>query len=376
MKHTFLKKLLSVTCALTILCTGLAAIPVSLPTAAAGVSYTPIELHPAPTRDVTIAGSSTGFYSASETDVIAMQFVLTSPATAVTCNIPSLSNNTGSVTMALFAFDTDYDTTLLSSPLAELTFKDFTDGSDLGFGFDKSSPLPAGEYLLVLYDMNDPTPTANGGNGTGIGVWTNAAHEGQRAYMNGSYMADTTYPVRISYVTKPEKLYGIPTKPAAAEGIDYAPHMAGLLDFRKEENISYVGGANQTTKSFVTEDGESFLRLKASTDASDPYQFINLPDTLIKCNEYKYVLIKLRRTEGSNTQSQLFFTTDETKLSEAASVRPNYKDTTDWQYLIINLGANNNYHGLLKTLRLDYFQTCKGMGNHHVDIQYIALFKS
>ena len=376
MKHSFLKKRLSVTCALTILCTGLAAIPVSLPTAAAGVSYTPIELHPAPTRDVTIAGSSTGFYSASETDVIAMQFVLTSPATAVTCNIPSFSNNTGSVTMALFAFDTDYDTTLLSSPLAELTFKDFTDGSDLGFGFDKSSPLPAGEYLLVLYDMNDPTPTANGGNGTGIGVWTNGAHEGQRAYMNGSYLADTTYPVRISYVTKPEKLYGIPTKPAAAEGIDYAPHMAGLLDFRKEENISYVGGANQTTKSFVTEDGESFLRLKASTDASDPYQFINLPGTLIKCNEYKYVLIKLRRTEGSNTQSQLFFTTDETKLSEAASVRPNYKDTTDWQYLIINLGANNNYHGLLKTLRLDYFQTCKGMGNHHVDIQYIALFKS
>ena len=373
MKCTFLKKLLSMTCALTILCTGLAAIPVTLPVKAAEADYTPIEIHPAPPRDITIAGSSTGFYSASETDVIAMQFVLTAPATAVTCNIPSFSNDTGSVTMALFNFDTDYDTSLLSVPVAELTFTDFKDSADLGFAFDKS-PLPAGEYLLVLYNMKDPTPTANGGNGTGIGVWSNAPHEGQRAYMNGSYLSDTTYPVRITYASKPEKLYGIPTKPAAAEGLDYAPHMAALLDFSDKSTMTYVGGGNQTTASQVTEDGVTFLRLKASTDANDPYQFISFPDTLIKCNEYKYALIKLRRTEGSNTQSQLFFTTDEQGLAEAASVRPNYKDTADWQYLIVNLGANNNYHGLLKSFRMDYFQSCKG--SHHMDIQYIALFKS
>ena len=83
MKRTFFKKLLSVTCAVTMLCTGLAAIPVTLPVRAAEVDYTPIEIHPLPDRDVTIAGSSTGFYAASETDVLAMQFVLTAPATAV-----------------------------------------------------------------------------------------------------------------------------------------------------------------------------------------------------------------------------------------------------------------------------------------------------
>lgn len=375
MKRNFLKKLLSMTCAVTMLCTGLAAIPVTLPVAAAEVGYTPIEAHPLPDRDVTIAGSSTGFYAAAETDVLAMQFVLTAPATAVTANIPSLSNNTGSVTMALFAFDTDYDTSLLSSPLAELTFTNFTDGADLGFAFDKS-PLPAGEYLLVLYDMKDPTPNQNGGTQTGIGVWTNSAHEGQRAYMNGSFLADTTYPVRVSYASKLEKLYGIPTKPAAAEGIDYAPHMGAALDFSKKEAMAYVGGGNQTTASQVTEDGATFLRLQASKDAGDPYQFINLPDTLIKCNEYKYLLMKIRRSEGSTTQSQLFFTTDETKLSESASVRPNYKNNTDWQYLVVNLGANNSYHGLLKSLRLDYYQTCKDKGVQYVDIAYIALFKS
>ena len=46
MMRTFLKKLLSVTCAVAMLCTGLAAIPVTLPVRAAEVDYTPIEIHP------------------------------------------------------------------------------------------------------------------------------------------------------------------------------------------------------------------------------------------------------------------------------------------------------------------------------------------
>ena len=375
MKRHFLKKLLSMTCAVTMLCTGLSAIPLSLPVSAKNQTFTPTVDSPVPAHHVSICGSNTGFHAASDKDVFAMQFVLTADAASVSTDVPSFSNNTGSVTMALFAFETDYDTSLLSSPIAEHTFKDFTDGADLGFSFAES-PLPAGEYLLVLYDMKDPTPTANGGANTGIGVWTNSAHEGQRAYMNGSYLSDTTYPVRVDYVNKPASLYGIPTKPAADESIDFAPHMGAVLDFSDKAAMTALGAGSMTKASQVTEDGETFLRLQADKNAGDPYQFINLPDTLIKCAEYKYVLIKLRRTEDSNRQSQLFFITDEQSLSEAASVRPNYKDTTDWQYVIVNLGANNNYHGLLKTLRLDYFQTCKNLGTHHVDISYIALFKS
>lgn len=232
MKHHFLKKLLSMTCAMTMLCSGLAAIPFTLPVSAKDPAFTPTVDSPVPAHHVNIGGKSTGARAASDKDVFAMQFVLTADALSVSTDVPSYSNSTGSVTLALFAFDTDYDTSLLSSPIAEHTFKDFKDGADLGFAFDKSSPLPAGEYLLVLYDMKDPTPTANGGSGIGIGVWTGVPHEGQRAYMNGSYVADVTFPVRVDYVTKPAKLYGTPTKPAAAEGIDYAPphgRGAGLL---------------------------------------------------------------------------------------------------------------------------------------------------
>ena len=204
-------------------------------------------------------------------DVIAMQFVTTADALMVSTNVPSYSNNTGSVTVALFAFDTDYDTSLLASPMAEHTFVDFRDGADLAFRFGEENPLPAGEYLLVLYDMQDPTPTANGGSGTGIGMWRYTPHEGQRTYLNGSFVADMSFSVRVAYKEKPAKLYGIPTKPATSGEIDYAPLMSAVLDFRKEGSTAYLGGGNQTKGTYVTEGGESFLRLTADKDANDPY---------------------------------------------------------------------------------------------------------
>ncbi len=374
-----LKKLLSLALSVIITATAMpfALIPLSVSAdqKVGTLTYTAETLPSSTKFGVSINGGDNGHQQVSNMDVVAMQVVLTAPALAVATDVPSYSNNTGSVTMALFAFDTDYDTSLLSAPLAEHTFVNFKDGANLTFTFPESNPLPAGEYIIVLYNMNDPTPTADGGAaGTGIGLWVKTPHDGQRTYMNGSYVGDKSFPVHVDYVGTPTTLYGIPTKPAVSGDIDYAPLMSAVLDFRNEATTAQLGGGNQTTASFETEGGISFLRLKASKDANDPYQVINFPDTVIKCNEYKIALLKVRRTEGASRQSQLFFTTDETALSEAASVRPNYADTTDWQYLIVNLGANNSYAGLLKTFRFDYFQSCEG--SHHLDVQYIALFKS
>ncbi len=374
-----LKKLLSLVLSVIIMATvmPLALIPLSVSAdqKAGTLTYT-AEALPSSTKFQTdINGAANGHQQVSDMDVVAMQVVLTAPALTVATDIPSYSNDTGSVTMALFAFDTDYDTSLLSAPLAEHTFVNFKDGSNLAFTFPESDPLPAGEYIIALYNMNDPTPTANGGAvGTGIGLWVMHPHEGQRTYMNGSYVGDKSFPIHVDYVGTPTSLYGIPTKPAVSGDIDYAPLMSAVLDFRKEATMAQLGGGNQTTASFETEGDVSFLRLKAPENANDPYQFINFPDTLIKCSEYKVALLKVRHTKDSALQSQLFFTTDETGLSEAASVRPNYADTTDWQYLIVNLGANNSYAGLLKSFRFDYFQAC--LKSHHLDVQYIALFKS
>ena len=373
MRHSLFKKALCLFFSAVLILAAIPAVPLILPISAAPTA-TPYVSSEGLEGRVSISGKSAGAQPMSDMDVVAMQMVLTADVLAISTNVPSYSNNTGSVTMALFAFDTDYDTSLLSAPLAEHTFVDFEDSATLAFLYDEADPLPAGEYLLVLYDMKDPTPTANGGTDTGIGMWIHAAFEGQRAYLNGSYLADVTYSLSVVYASTPETPYGIPTKPAADENLDLAPLMSAVLDFRTANGKSALGGANQSKATFMTEGDESFTRLAANQDAGDPYQFINFPDTIIKCNEYKYALLKIRRSEGSSLKSQLFFITDEVKINEAASVRPTYQDTTDWQYVVINLGANNNYKGLLKSLRLDYFQSCKG--NQYVDLQYIALFKT
>ena len=373
MKRSLLKKALCLFFSAILMMAAIPATPMVLPVSAAPTATPSVSSGGLENR-VSISGKSTGAQPMSDMDVVAMQAVLTADALAISTSVPSYSNNTGSVTMALFAFDTDYDTSLLSAPLAEHTFVDFEDSATLSFLYDESAPLPAGEYLLVLYDMKDPTPTAGGGTDTGIGMWLHAAFEGQRAYLNGSYLSDVTYSLSVVYATTPATPYGIPTKPAADENTDYAPLMSAVLDFRTADGKNLLGGANQTKATFVTEDKESFMRFTANKDAGDPYQFINFPDTIIKCTEYKYALLKLRRSEGSSLKSQLFFLTDEVGISEAASVRPTYKDTTDWQYVVVNLGANNSYKGLLTNLRLDYFQSCQG--TQHLDLQYIALFKT
>ena len=375
MKHAAFTKILCLIFAFLLITTVIPVTPLTLPVSAASVFYAAKEQSASKVYDVYFCGNNTGHRQMSDMDVVAMQFVLTADTLSVATSIPSYSNNTGSVTMALFAFDTDYDTTLLASPLAEYTFEDFADNSNLEFEFPSNKPLPAGEYLLLLYDMKDPTPTADGGaDSTGIGVWFQAPHEGQRAYMNGVYVSDRSFPLSAEYAKKPAELYGIPTVPVVSDNINYAPYMDAVLDFRDEANMSYVGAGSMTQASFVTEDDVSFLRLKANKDADDPYIFMSLPDVLIKCKEYKVVLMKVRRTQGSNVESQFFFITDESGLSESASERPTYKDTTDWQYVIINLGANNNYSGQLQSIRLDYFRNSPG--SHHLDVQYIALFET
>lgn len=320
--------------------------------------------------DISLNGDSSGVMQVSVTDVVAMQVNLTAPVRTLAVAVPSYSNNTGSVTIAIFAFDTDYDTSLLSSPLAEYTFVDFTDGGHLTFVFTEANPLPAGEYLIVCYDMHDDTPTANGGAAPGIGMWLYKAHEAQRAYVNGSYVNDKSFSVGVQYTSTPDKLYDLPTEPAVPDNLDYAPHMKAVLDFSQEETMSCLGGSNQVKGTY----GDGYLRLKTDNNANDPYVFINFPDTVIKCAEYKVALIKMRRSEGSPTSSQVFFITDEAGISEAASLRPAYKNTTDWQYLIVNLGSNGKYTGLLKTLRFDIFQSCTD--SHYIDIAYIALFKT
>ena len=80
---------------------------------------------------------------------------------------PSWSDNIGSLTVKIFAWNTDYDTTVAGEPLFSQTYVDYADNDTLyGELFtDDSRGLPAGEYLWWLGDGVDA-------NNSGVGLWS------------------------------------------------------------------------------------------------------------------------------------------------------------------------------------------------------------
>ncbi|MBQ1233765.1 MAG: hypothetical protein IIU63_06305 [Clostridia bacterium] len=75
---------------------------------------------------------------------------------------PSYSDNIGNLTIKIFAWNTDYDTTVAAEPIYAQEFVDFADNSDLVCEFEEGQ-IPAGKYLILACDAVD--------EGEGVGLW-------------------------------------------------------------------------------------------------------------------------------------------------------------------------------------------------------------
>ncbi len=76
---------------------------------------------------------------------------------------PSYSDNIGNLTIKVFTWNTDYDTTVAAEPVYSQEFVDFADNSSLVCEFEPAQ-IPAGKYLVLVCDAVD--------EGEGVGVWT------------------------------------------------------------------------------------------------------------------------------------------------------------------------------------------------------------
>ncbi len=317
---------------------------------------------------VSLGGDGNNAMQLNPSDVVAVQFFTTAEVLALSFSMPSFNNDSGSVTVALFEFNEDYFNTVEGVAVAEHTFENFKDNSELTIRFDENDPLSAGEYLLVLYDAKDDNPGSGGG--TGIGIWYGGGHESQRFYKNGEYDGNTSMPLNILYKNRPEKNYEIPTVPEIGTDIDMSPKMDSVIYFSDPDEASKASAGNQTKVEYT----DGFTRISTSGAASDPYAFVDLSSkgSVIDTGTYKAAVIKMRKSEGAPSAFQVFFTTSVTGLSEAASIKANYKDTSEWQYVILNFATNGLYTGELKSLRWDIFQSTETTA--YVDIDYVALF--
>ncbi len=140
--------------------------------------------------------------SAGET--LAVHFRTPADMVAVGTPLMNLNGEVGTLTLTLYAFDTDYTTTLASKPILTSSFSDFSDHSYAELAYKRRQGIPAGEYLLVISEASQ------------VSVQTAGAHEGQVLYRDGAYVADASLLLTITYEDKTETLYEIPSDPNTA----------------------------------------------------------------------------------------------------------------------------------------------------------------
>ncbi len=105
---------------------------------------------------------------------------------------PSYSNNTGSLTMKLYKWNTDYNTTIAGTPIATQQFVNFNDNAWLKLNCTTQLP---GEYLWLL---NNPVET--------VGVWKyDGSGNTAVSYLNGSGTPGD-YMSRIDYTFDPDSI--------------------------------------------------------------------------------------------------------------------------------------------------------------------------
>ena len=78
---------------------------------------------------------------------------------------PSYSDSIGTLSMKIFAWDTDYDTTVAKEPLQVDTFVDFPDNERITSYYEEGKIGP-GTYMVLVCDPVDDS-------GSGVGLWTN-----------------------------------------------------------------------------------------------------------------------------------------------------------------------------------------------------------
>ena len=111
--------------------------------------------------------------------------------TEVEVSMPTWSTSDSAATLSLYAWDTNYDTTILAEPLATQRFDPLRDNAYNKLTFD---PLPAGEYFLRIHDVRGQ-----------VGVWVqDYSDNGSFVYTNGAE-SRRDWDMHVTFVERPEQ---------------------------------------------------------------------------------------------------------------------------------------------------------------------------
>ncbi len=140
----------------------------------------------------------------SADDVVAVHFHAVSDVLSVGTQVRTDGATGNSVTLALYAFNTDFETTVTGTPVATKTFADSKDFGWVELAQGRNRAWGGGEYLLVVSGAES------------VAVLTGGAHEGQVLYRNGAYAEASSLLLGVRYESKTETPYAIPHDPNTA----------------------------------------------------------------------------------------------------------------------------------------------------------------
>ncbi len=152
---------------------------------------------------------------------------------------------------------------------------------------------------------------------------------------------------------------------------------ARYLSFAEEgaANVISSGYGNTTTVTAV----EGAVRLSASTDTIDPYQYYAVSSAFntLSAGQYKYIVMKYKTGENVTTPStELFLCAGNIGSPTGGySVRFQHETAGQWNTQIIDLNGVSYWTGTIHGIRLDYFGGNAKAGEY-MDIAYIAFAKT
>lgn len=140
-------------------------------------------------------------------------------------------------------------------------------------------------------------------------------------------------------------------------------------------NIISSGYGNTTAVTAV----EGAVRLTASTDTIDPYQYYSVSSAVntLNANQYKYIVLKYKTSENVTTPAMELFLCSGNIGGPAAghSVVFNHGTAGEWNTQIVDLSERTDWSGIIHGIRLDYFAGNAKKGEY-MDIAYIAFAKT
>ncbi len=141
-------------------------------------------------------------------DTIAVHFATTEGTRAIGTQVFRESGRGGEITLSLYAFDTDYATTIAAEPIRTDTFRNLQNFSRIELLSDRKTPFAAGEYLLVVSGVSD------------LSLKMGGTHESQVLYRGGKADLNASALITLSYAEKYDTIYAIPAdlnRPAETE---------------------------------------------------------------------------------------------------------------------------------------------------------------